>query len=670
MSRTVFNYSLAGGRTKFPVNFEYLARRFVTVTLVGETSLPLVLNVDFRFISKTEIETTVPRESGAFQTIEVRRVTSSTDRLVNFTDGSILRSQDLNVSQIQAIHIAEEGRDVSDNAILNNGIRWNALGLPILNMADPVSPMDAVNLRALLDKLERTLRVADGKSLTELPDVRANKLLGFDSNGNPVALIPSAGSSLELELKLKDPTDGAHLSAYRNSGLAGVEGVHDVTLQEKGEMDVSLYEFGLKRGDVDNSQALHDGLKWLYGGNDRKLIIPSGLSIQAPQKVDIQFEGLVRNCHLEAYGSTIYFGDNGGIKIEAGVKALLSETSIKGLRTNGGVDAFELLAGDQLNFIYNATLQDLDIANFSRSGLVASGNIFETSLRDYSAGSLKSTGYCLHLRNVGTGIISSFDIFGGNTRGGKHGLFADAPVSDLRVYGGTYLMALNEGIRIDNSIGTSINGTHVEMNWRGATRMSEGGAGLHLSGRGSINDVVGVNSSDTFQRYVVSVYATDVVIKAGGKQGTIEKYGKYQQSPTGSLTLLGVGPSDFDSVGTVKPALISGALVKTVRSSRTENLITMSAVIAPDLTLGNFIRLRSPINKDVTVSNPIGASGHTGEEFIVEIEQDTTGGFKVVWGDSFGSGLTPIDPLRFKVSRWSFIKSGGKWRQVSFSSTF
>jgi hypothetical protein len=64
---------------------------------------------DYRFI--TEREVVLIRElPSEFTMIEVRRVTDA-KRVVDFQDGSILRATDLNVSQLQAIHIAEEGRE-------------------------------------------------------------------------------------------------------------------------------------------------------------------------------------------------------------------------------------------------------------------------------------------------------------------------------------------------------------------------------------------------------------------------------------------------------------------------------------------------------------------------------------------------------------------------------
>lgn len=208
MSSTVYTYDLTG-QSVFPVNFEYLARRFVVITLVGATKRRLTLNVDYRFTAKNEITTTVPQNPGEFTQLEVRRRTSATDRLVNFTDGSILRSQDLNISQIQSIHIAEEGRDVADSSLVNNGSYWNALGFPMKNLGYGTEPTDAATMQNVSDEMRRTLRGAQGETLKEIPvpSLRTNRLMAFDSVGQPTTLTATSGSPQELELDLLDHTN-------------------------------------------------------------------------------------------------------------------------------------------------------------------------------------------------------------------------------------------------------------------------------------------------------------------------------------------------------------------------------------------------------------------------------------------------------------------------------
>ena len=234
MASTIYTYALTG-QSVFPVSFEYLARRFVVITLVGTTNRKVLqLNVDYRFTSKMEITTTVPQNPGEFQTIEIRRMTSATDRLVNFTDGSILRSYDLNIAQIQAIHIAEESRDVADQAMVKGFNAWDAQGLRIENVANPINPSDAAT-REYVDSLSgmsgayieeqlaRTIRVPQGEKLDPIAPaaVRASKMMGFDSQGRPTVLVPASGSAAEVLIDLADDTAFA-----KGAAMIGRSAVH------------------------------------------------------------------------------------------------------------------------------------------------------------------------------------------------------------------------------------------------------------------------------------------------------------------------------------------------------------------------------------------------------------------------------------------------------------
>lgn len=144
--RTVMTYPLTGA-VDFAITFEYLARKFVTVTLIGKDRKELVLNQDFRFTTKTQITTTRAwTAADGYQLIEIRRFTSATERLVDFADGSILRAYDLNIAQIQTLHVAEEARDLTADTIsVNNDGYLDARGRRIVNLANAVDDRDAIS---------------------------------------------------------------------------------------------------------------------------------------------------------------------------------------------------------------------------------------------------------------------------------------------------------------------------------------------------------------------------------------------------------------------------------------------------------------------------------------------------------------------------------------------
>lgn len=146
---TVYTYPLNGSQQDFTVPFEYLARRFVSVTLIGTAGRrKLIPTTDFRFTSSTSIRTNVLwTPASGYSWIEVRRETSASERLVDFTDGSILRASDMNVSQVQTLHVAEEARNaVTDTIGTDTNGNLDARARRIVNVADAVDPGDAVNL--------------------------------------------------------------------------------------------------------------------------------------------------------------------------------------------------------------------------------------------------------------------------------------------------------------------------------------------------------------------------------------------------------------------------------------------------------------------------------------------------------------------------------------------
>lgn len=144
--KTVLTYQLDGSKRDFNIPFEYLARKFVVVTLIGVDRKVLTINTDYRFATRTTISLTKAwGPADGYTTIELRRVTSTTDRLVDFTDGSILRAYDLNVAQIQTMHVAEEAHDLTADTIgVNNDGHLDARGRRIVNLANAVDDRDAV----------------------------------------------------------------------------------------------------------------------------------------------------------------------------------------------------------------------------------------------------------------------------------------------------------------------------------------------------------------------------------------------------------------------------------------------------------------------------------------------------------------------------------------------
>lgn len=149
MASTIAFYTGDGATTDFTVPFDYLAKKFVRVSLgvtilkggdYGDTSK------DYYFLDKTKVRLKVPPQVG--EVLTIRRYTSATDRVVSFKDASVLKATDLDVSAVQTIHIAEEARDIINDALIKDKEgNWDAKGNRIVNAGDAVSDGDAVNLK-------------------------------------------------------------------------------------------------------------------------------------------------------------------------------------------------------------------------------------------------------------------------------------------------------------------------------------------------------------------------------------------------------------------------------------------------------------------------------------------------------------------------------------------
>lgn len=139
-------YEGNGSTTDFTIPFDYLSKRFIQVYIdnvlkTGGSSGDE--SVDYYFPNATTIRFRTAPETGV--QILIKRFTIATDRIVDFQDASVFNANDLNTAQLQVIHIAEEGRDIIDDAlIVNTEGQWDARNRRIVNLADPIDAQDAM----------------------------------------------------------------------------------------------------------------------------------------------------------------------------------------------------------------------------------------------------------------------------------------------------------------------------------------------------------------------------------------------------------------------------------------------------------------------------------------------------------------------------------------------
>ena len=172
------SYTANGNTNTFSFSFPYILTSHVKAYVDG------VEDTSITFPTASSVQLSSTPANGAV--VLIQRITPSDARLVDFQDGSVLTSSDLDQSADQNFYLSQETSDnVQSKLGLDASDRFDALNKRIINLANPVDNQDAVTKHYL----ENTwLSSSDKANITTLAGIsNLGTLANNETNINTVA---------------------------------------------------------------------------------------------------------------------------------------------------------------------------------------------------------------------------------------------------------------------------------------------------------------------------------------------------------------------------------------------------------------------------------------------------------------------------------------------------
>ncbi|MDM3130088.1 phage tail fiber domain-containing protein [Citrobacter sp. CK205] len=219
-------YNANGLTTVFPFEFYVISASDIQVTFDGVEVTTGYSVSGVGNVSGGDVVFVTPPAAGTVVMIE--RVVP-TYRLTDYQDNGDLLADTVN-KDFDRLWMAIQRYGIHLGLSLRRplfGGPFNAEGFRIANGGDPVDRQDFATKNYVDNvSLVRAIRVPES-SVSALPPVeqRANKLLAFNSSGNPIAVVPPSGSASDVLIELAKPTGAMLVGATDSDG-------NETTVQE------------------------------------------------------------------------------------------------------------------------------------------------------------------------------------------------------------------------------------------------------------------------------------------------------------------------------------------------------------------------------------------------------------------------------------------------------
>ena len=182
------SYTANGSTNTFSFSFPYILTSHVKAYVDG------VEDTSITFPTASSVQLSSTPANGAV--VLLQRITPSDARLVDFQDGSVLTSSDLDQSADQNFYLAQETTDnVASKLGLDASDRFDALNKRIINVANPVDTQDAVTKNYLentwLSSADKTALTTLNNNITAITNVNSNSsnINSVNSNETNINLV-------------------------------------------------------------------------------------------------------------------------------------------------------------------------------------------------------------------------------------------------------------------------------------------------------------------------------------------------------------------------------------------------------------------------------------------------------------------------------------------------
>lgn len=307
-------------------------------------------------------------------------------------------------------------------------------------------------------------------------------------------------------------------------------------------------------------------------------------------------------------------------------------------------------------YLYNVQMFSPKIENAPAIGMKWVGNYFENAI--YSpfiiCKALTAGTYACWMDQTSSpqGNPSSIDIYGGSMRGGIHALYSD--IGDIKIFGGTYLNTGNECI-LHQNFGGLISGVHVENAFDGNAGSNQ--AGISLVSSGSIRDIYAVSNNGNMDTAIKIFSGTDIDVSGIELRGGVSKAVNVLAA-SGRVNLRGIKRAD-----TTIADLATQRLCRFDNNGKQKVVGPVNGAL--DINMDEQDWYYATIDGNVTINNP--TNQVAGDELVITLKQDGTGGHTVTWNALF-QPITAINTTANKFSTWRFLWTGGAWVECGASA--